>query len=153
MQSGSIASLDMDKVKDLILHTTCHWCPYKWKFHLIQSIYSPHIAQRIIFFSLLSFINRPDQLVWKGGPAGIYTIKVGYDLLVNPCVHLSEKIILEKFLVNFFALETFTVIWKLFSICIPTFDILRHHHIQNDIMCVWMPMFGNLEAFLFHYPL
>ncbi|XP_045802481.1 uncharacterized protein LOC123896083 [Trifolium pratense] len=54
----------------------------KWNVAKIQSLFSPDMAEAIMDVPLFPMINN-DKLIWDGDKNGVYTVRVGYKLVMT----------------------------------------------------------------------
>ena len=112
------------------------WCPFQWNSHLALSLYPHNITEQILS-SPPSYTNLLDHLIWKGSPTWVYSLKGGFNqLLLQPIAHSPKNIILKISLFDLTASKPSPPFcWKLWSQCIPTGDVLQHHHIPSEVYC------------------
>lgn len=84
ISTGKVAG--MECVFDLILQN-----PNRWNKDLIYSTFTVEEADQIVSL-LLPITNQSDKVVWSNENSGIYSVKSGYKMLLDPSnVNLNEQ--------------------------------------------------------------
>jgi ribonuclease HI len=108
-----------------------------WDSNIINSIFPPYVANSILAVPLFDDVVE-DQLVWNDDMYGNYTVKSGYNLLLQTPIEAVTRQGNEdwKGLWKIHAPpKTKHLLWRICKGCLPTRTRLRERHVQCPSIC------------------
>ncbi|GAU14523.1 hypothetical protein TSUD_250650 [Trifolium subterraneum] len=108
-----------------------------WNREKIESLFPLNIANRIIDIPLFDMVEE-DKLVWADGLHGNYSVKSGYNLMLN----ITGKVdgtALQRDWKNLWRIHTPPkakhLLWRICKGCLPTRTRLQHRHVFCQLSC------------------
>jgi ribonuclease HI len=108
-----------------------------WDCNKIRSIFPPYVANSILAVPLFDDVVE-DQLVWDDDMHGNYTVKSGYNLLLQTPLEAVTRQGNEdwKWLWKIQAPpKTKHLLWRICKGCLPTRTRLQERHVQCPVSC------------------
>lgn len=116
------------------MHYDNPWTPVLWNSYLVNQIYEPQVARKILTTSL-SFCNLEDKLIWSGDNSRNYTAKVSCTLYQNPSSLLNQSFWRSLWSIKL-PPKLPLFLWKLLHRAILVSDIFVEHHLILSSTCL-----------------
>jgi hypothetical protein len=132
-QQSSMNIVDNLMVSDIISHQ--HKC---WNLPLINSIFEPHSAAKILKTPLYSLVAE-DKRIWRGEQNGEYSVRSAYRLCTQELIDTSHLRVNEAWNLIWkikIPAKVKNLIWRICRRCIPTRVRLRDRGVNCSIDCV-----------------